>query len=495
MAVVKEDTEGTPKAPSAATDFVPIRSGADLTQAFEKIENEELKASLGMAKPITGLESPGGTIPLYLKHSGVEGQAPNWGALLEASYGAVDTEGTEYDTVAASTVSVVKVDSGEGAEFRRGQALLVKKGTGVGYEIRPVESVSTDDLNLLFDLQDAPGSSVNLGKATTYYPADSGHPTLSLWQFLGNEGAIKLTAGNRVTNLTFGADAAQLLTAEATVEGLSNYWNPVEIAAADTYLDFTDDGGTFAAQIEAKMYKDPHQLAAAIQTAMNSVQTAETHACSYSDSTGKFSISTSTSTVLSLLWNTGGNAANTVGDKIGFSVAADDTGATSYAADSAMDWSNPIGSVSFDDADAMAAKDHEVLVGDADDTVCFKATSLSIAQGTPKRDINTICAESGRSASIINQREVTVNVSALMEKYDADKFKRMRNNEDVKFAYIFGEKSGGNWIPGKCGCVSIPTSTIETLETPDDDGLVAMNLVLKAYVNNAGAGESYISFV
>ena len=42
FATVVETTEGTPVSPSAGTDFIPVRDGADISQDFEKLDNEEL---------------------------------------------------------------------------------------------------------------------------------------------------------------------------------------------------------------------------------------------------------------------------------------------------------------------------------------------------------------------------------------------------------------------------------------------------------------------
>lgn len=493
LAVTVETTEGTPVAPSASTDFIAQQDDFDMTQEFETLDNAELKASLGKAKSIVGLESSTTSFSHYLRHSAVEGQAPSYGDLLKAAFGTETVNGTEYDTVAASTTEVVKVDTGEGATFARGHALLVKDGTN-GYSIRPIHSISTDDLTVGFDLANAPASGVNLGKAVTYSPADTGHQTLSLWNYVGNSGAIKMTSGNRVTETTIEIAAGELINASYTCEGIKNYFNPIVIAATDTYLDFTDDDGTFAATITAQTYQDPHALADAIASAMNATATTETHTVTYSDSTGKFTIATSTSAVLSLLWNTGGNAANTVGDKIGFSVAADDTGATTYTSDTAQDWAAAY-TPSFDASDPLVAKDNLCMIGDHDDYACFAANSVSFTLGTPKRDTLSICSTSGRSGSIINAREVTISVSALLEQHDADKFRRMRENSDTRFCYVGGTKTGGNWDAGKCFCLYVPTATITSVSTPDDDGLVALELELSAYVDDSGNGEVYLSFV
>lgn len=495
FAVVKETTEGTPVIPAGATDFIALQDDFSMSASFDVLENAELKSSIGIAKPIQGSENPQASGSFYLRHSGVEGQAPNYGDLLEAAFGATGTASTEYNTVAASTTTVIKVDVGEGATFERGEALLIKDPTN-GYRIRCIDSVATDDLTIGFQVPTAPGTGVNLGKCVLYKPANSGHPSLALWQYIGNGGATQAIAGARVTSASFDISAGELINGNYSFEGIKFYFNPINITATDTKLDFTDDDGTWAATIEAKLWTDPHELASAIQTAMQAANAGETPTVTYSDSTGKFTIKT-TGTVLSLLWNTGTNTANTIGDKIGFSVAADDTGTvatTGYTSDNAISFAAPY-TPSYDSADPLAAKSNEVMIGDSDDYACFEASSVSVALDTPKADILSVCATSGKSGSVINSRTATVTVSALLSQYDADKWRRFRENSDTKFQYSFGVKSGGNWVAGKCGAIYIPTATITSINIDDVDGLAQLNIELQAFVNSNGDGEVYLAFV
>lgn len=495
LAIKEETTEGTPIAPTSASDYVAQQDDFSAEPSFDVLENAELKNSLGKAKSILGAENPTASFSHYLRSSGVVAQAPNYGLLLKACLGAVTIASTEYDTVSSSTTSVIKVNTGEGATFQRGEALLIKDGTN-GYRIRAIESISGDDLTIMFKVPTAPGTGVNLGRAVLYYPVNSGHPTLSLWNYLGNGGAIQMLAGCRVTDVSYDFSAGELINGSYSLEGVSFYFDPIEILAADTKLDFTDDDGTWAATITAKMYKDPHELASALQTAMATANPLQTPTVTYSDSTGKFTIKT-TGTLLSLLWSSGTNTANTVGDKIGFLVAADDTGSaatTGYTSDNAVSYASPQ-TPSFDSQDPNVAKDNEVMIGDVDDYVCFEASTVSVEIATPKADKLSVCAVSGKSGSIISSREVTISISALLNQYDADKWKRFRSNANTKFQYSFGEKSGGNWVAGKCGCIAIPTATITSLTIDDADGLAQLNLELSAYVDAQGSGEVFVNFL
>lgn len=495
LSIMEEVTEGTPVVPAGATDFIALQDDFAAEPSFDVLENAELKASIGASKPILGLENPTVSLSHYLRASGTVASAPNYGKLLKASLGAVATASTEYNTVASSTTSVIKVDAGEGASFQRGEALLIKDGTN-GYRIRCIDSISTDDLTIGFQVPNAPGTGVNLGRAVVYYPANSNHPTHTVWHYLGNGGAVQMVAGARVVSADFDISAGELINTSYSLEGIAFYYNPINITSADRYLDFTDDDGTFAAVVAAGFYKDPHKLAEALTTAMNTASPGETHTVTYSDTTGKFTI-VSTGTVLSLLWNSGTNTANTIGDKIGFSTAADDTGTaatTGYTSDNALSFAAPY-TPSYDNSDPLAAKDNEVMIGDATDYVCFNASAVTMSISTPKSDILSVCAESGKSGSVIQSRAVEINVTALLNQYDASEWKKFRSGENTKFQYSFGTKSGGNWVAGKCGALYVPTATITSFSVTDNDGLANVELTLQAYVNSSGEGEVFVNFV
>lgn len=497
-AIVKETTEGTPVSPSSASDdYIALQDGFSMSPSFNTLENNELTGSIASAKPILGLEEPSASLDHYLKHSGTEGTEPNFGLLFEAFFGLVETNATEYNTVGGSTAgdsttrATVVVDAGEGATFSRGEGMLIKDGTN-GYNIRCVQSVSTDTLSTNFNLANAPALGVDLGKAIFYSPANENHPTFTTWYYRSNSGAIEMMAGSRVTSMTMSATAGELLNMSFDIEGIEYFWDPIEITSSDIYLDFTDDQGTVAAIITADFYKDPHELATALTTAMNALTT-ETMLVEYSDSTGKFTVSTSTSAVLSLLWNTGTNTANTVGDKIGFTVASDDTGVTTYTSDSAIDLSAPQTPV-YDSTDPNASKNHEIMIGDFDDYVCLDVETITATGTDTKADLLSICAASGKSGSLITERAFTVDFTLRLTQYEADFFKRFRNNDNTQFQYTFGEKSAGNWDAGKAGCLYIPTATISSYEVVDEESILKLNMTLTSYVSG-GLGEVYLNFL
>lgn len=495
MAIKAEVTEALPVTPtSAGDDYVALQEGFSLESAFDTLTNDELTGSIGVAKPVLGLENPNASISHYVKHSGTEGVEPNFGLLFHSLMGDKDVNSTEYNTIAgsvggsATVQGKVVVDAGEGANFQIGQGLLIKSSGG--YEIRNVESIVSDDLKLNFNIDHNPALGTNLGKAVSYIPANSGHPTFSTWCYRANGGAVEMIAGTRVISCTVNANAGEFVNADFSMEGVEYYFNPIEITSSSRYLDF-NDGSDKNAVVAVGHYKDPHDLAAAIQIAMDALSS-DNITVSYSDTTGKFTIATDGAS-LSLEWNTGTNTANTIGSKIGFLVAADDTGALTYTSDSAITLSAPQ-TPAYDSTSPIVAKANEVLLGGFNDYGCIGASSVTINMNNTKADLLDLCATSGKEGSLIVSREFTIDIVARLSQYDADKFKRFRQGLNTPFAYNVGEKSGGNWVAGKCINFYTPSATISSFNLGDDNGIITLEMTLSCYVQS-GANEFYINFL
>ena len=497
LAIVPEVTEGTLVDVSGGTQFIPLQPGFEFVPNIDTIENEEIRGSIGSAKPIQGLSRPSSSFKGYLKHSGVEGQAPNWGELLESLFGSTSVNATERTLTSSSTTILLKAAAG-GSDFARGKAVMIKDGTN-GYSIRPVDSVATNDLSLGFAVPVAPASGVTLGKCVNYTPTDSGHETLSLWLYRGNGGALEAIAGARVTEWTMDVSVGELINQSFSLGGTGFYMNPIRITSSTRYIDFTDDDGAHAAVIPIAVYKDPHELAAAAQAAMRTVQTDKMATVVFNSlgaDAGKFTFKATGDTVFELNWATGANTANGAATKFGFTVA-DETGASGtvgYKSDSVQSYAAGF-SPSYDAADPMIAQDMEILIGDTSDydSVCVKTCSIKVTN--EKNDILCISAATGVDGSVINKRATEITILAQLKRHDADKFRRFLNNVDTKFLFNFGVKSGGNWVAGKCGCVYVPTATISAYQHGDDNGIVTMEYTIRPYVNASGEPEIYLNFL
>jgi hypothetical protein len=490
MAVVAESTTGTYVPPSAGSDALALQPGFSMSPNFNQIENAEIKASIGLAKTLQGLEVPQSAFDHYLRPSGVEGQAPNFNLILKSLLGSVSSNGTERSTTTGSTATVVHLAAG-GSDFARGKSVLSKHGSG--YEMRPVLSVSTNNLTLAFALTNVPGSGVAMGKCVNYAPANSGHPTLSLTLYRGNGGAVEAMAGARVTQGTFTAKSGDAINAAYQFQGTKYFLDPITLPATK-YIDFTDDTATFAASLAAQTFRDPYEAAQALQDAMNAANPLNAKTVSYSSATGKFSI-VGTGTLLSLLFLTGTNNASSLDTYFGFT-HTDKTGTgatTGYSGGNTITLTFPY-TPAYDSADPQIAKGNEVFIGDVTDTTCFCASSIDITVTNEVQNVECVCADSGVQEQIILRRSIEIKLIGILESFNVDKFRRYRSNADAAFLYNYGTKSGGNWVPGKCGNIFVPLATISAFQHGDNNGIATVEVTVKPYVDSTGAGEFYVNF-
>jgi hypothetical protein len=487
FALKKEVVAGDYLPPSTGSEFVPLRPGNTLNFQAEALESDELLNDIGAAKAFTGKESVEGSHSAYLRHSGVEGQEPEVGVLYESVMGSKVIHGTEFVTVAGSTTTVLKVANG--SLFSVGQALLIKDASN-GYSIRNIKSISTNDLILNFALSAAPVSGVALGKAIQYSPVAQGHPTFSTTKYLGNGHAIEASSGNTVTEFSLTADANGFGEVEFSYQGTKYFYNPITIDASSKYIDVTDDSGTFAVSVPEKIYKTPIELADALQAAFSNAST-ESYTVSYSNASGKFTIS-SGSSVLELLWDSGTNTANSIGSKLGFDTSADDTGATSYTSDDAQSYQASL-TPAYDSADAIIIKGAELFIGDQLDNACVCAQSVSLTVSKEVTDVDCICEETGVKEKIATARSVEMTVTAVLNKYDAALLDALLKNKSITAQLNAGPKAGGNWVPGKCFNAYVQNCTVSAYTTTGDSFIQA-EITLQGFVTSS-AKDLYLNFV
>ncbi len=496
LAIKKESTPGTIVPPAATTDFIALQSDFQMTPNFNVLTNEEIRASIGESKPIQGLEQPQGSFSHYLKHSGTEGTAPEFNDLLEAAFGSTSTNSTQRTTTAASTTTLLKLGAG-GSDFARGKAVLVKDAAN-GYGIRPVDSVSTNDLTLGFPLSAAPLTGLNVGKCINFAPANTGHPTLSLHSYRGNGQLYEILAGALVGSVGISAKAGENINMNFGFQGTKYYFNPLLTSATNKYVDFSDSDGTvYGISVALQYWRDPQELAQAIQDAMNATGSEDTYTVTWmnNDATnaGKFKFASS-GTVFVLLNNTGTNTANSLMDLLGFSLAANSTGATFYYSATALTWAAGY-TPAYDSTDPLSAKGMEVLLGDGTGSTCFCVNEMTFNLTNDLTNVLCICATSGVDQKKVTKRKVTVSLKALLDKQDSDQFYRYRANALTKFCFNFGIKSGGNWVAGQCGNIYLPTAVVSKFNMIDLDTLIGIEMELTAYVDSSGNGEVYLNFL
>jgi hypothetical protein len=179
----------------------------------------------------------------------------------------------------------------------------------------------------------------------------------------------------------------------------------------------------------------------------------------FSPLAGTFTIA-SAGTTFSLLWNSGTNAADTAGTALGFTVSADDTGATSYTSDNALTYGTELAPV-YDAVDPYVAKAQELMLGSFDRYQCRPASDFTLTISTPKQDVDSItCAPSGVSESTTLDRVTTASFNLYLKKHELKHLDDMLNNTTTQLMFNGGVKSGGNWVAGKAFNAWLPLINI-----------------------------------
>lgn len=500
--LVIETTEGTPADVSSGSDILSLQDGFTVNFDTDSQENAELNASVDKKASIIGLEHPKTSHSHYFRHSGVEGTRPLYDKLLRASFGStVDAPVVQKQTGSGSTSGDINTRAilklaGGGGEYERGDAILLKDSTNT-YSIHNVLSVSGNDLTLLFNMRgSAPASGISCGKNILYKTADE-PPSLTHWIFRGNGASKEVFAGMKVASMELSAVVGEPLNISYSMEGTSYGFDPIRVESTDQYLDFNLGAGALAAVVNTKLYSNPHELADALQEAMGNTGASGTFIVDYKDygnASGKFFIAHSAG-VLNLLHNTGANTANAIGDKIGYSLASDDTGASGYFSDSVQDWSSPYSQTLDSNANPLILKNAEVMLGTFERTICTEVSEFTLTIDNTLQPVPDACAESGVGSILLQERNTSLNMTMTMRKHDAKYFEQFRVGDTIQFQFNGGIKVGGNWVAGKCVNVAIIEAKIIEFQPVDADGRAAFTLGIEATANSTGLGVTYANLL
>jgi hypothetical protein len=464
-----EETSG-PKAPTAGTDFTAIQSDITMSPGLETLSNEELKNSIIPGKSIIGRESPTFSLSHYFR-AGENSNLPDYNQLMKSAFGSVNEVASETDI--ASVVDAITFDLTDGTGYQKGDTLLVQDSV-IGFELRPIAAISGNTVTLAFALSAAPQVGSLVGKPRTYNAVNDSNliPTFSAWYYLPD--TIELISGCRIEGVDINFSAGELINASFSGSGLGFYFDPLVIEATNKFIDVDVSASEYAASIPEGTYKDPHQVAEAIENALNANGSGVLFVVTYNDD-GKYTI---TGDAAFTLLATTGASGNSLLPTIGFTVDAGPS--TSETSDSDISLDSGFTPV-YDDADPIAAKGHVLLIGNATDNICVNASTVDFSLANTKADYLDICAESGVGGSGFNSREATVSVSSYLKGYEAKYFKAMRTGQTVSMFYGAGEKSGGQFVKNKCASVYLSHATITSLEIADQDGVAQLNMELAAY--------------
>jgi hypothetical protein len=190
IGIEAEVTEGTYVAPQATTSYLaPLSDGFEIAPSREVLDRGLLNASPGKETPRLGIKSSTAQLPVEFRASGTEGADVDHGLLIKGALGA-KRSGVTKTTTTSNTSTSLKFGDGDAANFNVGDIVVVKR-SGM-HEARPVTAVVTtpgaNSITLAFALTNgAPPNGTVVSAFTTYYTAATGHPSLSLSYYWGNE--------------------------------------------------------------------------------------------------------------------------------------------------------------------------------------------------------------------------------------------------------------------------------------------------------------------
>ena len=486
FAVVEETEEAVLKAPSAGSDFLPLRPGFGMEYKAEELTNDELQSDIGMAKSNKGKESVDGSHDAYIKGSGSEGIVPGIGKLYKNILGEEGVLAFNYTLTSGSTKSVLKLPTGAGENFFKGQAILIKDGVN-GYNIRNIKDIVGDDLHLNFDLPSAPASGVQLGQTVVYMPSSVDSGTLSAWLYQGNGYAKTATAGCRVTEVSAEFPVNQFANAKFKYQGVKYYMNPVIITDDNNWLDFKDDTGFKACQIKNGVYKNVVEIAVALQDAMNAAST-KNFEVTYSNETGSLKFKTLDSTLFELPFATGGHAANSIGPSIFFMGDLDSL--TEYEA--VQEYDNVI-PPTYDVSDSIVMKDAEFYIGAKDMLIPRSASKATLKIVKKLEDADGITEETGTRSKVATSREVTLEAELILDKHDVSLYNYLVNNETISVMLNCGPKVAKNWVAGKCFNAYMPNAVV-TGFSPAGDQFIIAKISVRGFIDN-NYKDIFVSFI
>lgn len=196
-----EVTEGTYVAPSGTGSYIQTLPGYSWTPAMELLDRQVLSGGLGSVKPLLGNKTVTAALPVEFRASGTEGGQPDFHQLLLGALGATRNYASATTSTTSHTSTVINLTSGDGDDFAVGDMVIVKKSGS--HEMRPISAKTTNSITFPFALNGgAPGNGVEISRFQTYYVAETGHPSLSVSVYEGNE-MRACAIGTKVNSLSF----------------------------------------------------------------------------------------------------------------------------------------------------------------------------------------------------------------------------------------------------------------------------------------------------
>lgn len=252
--VTEESTEGVAVDPTNGDQAVGITSdGFALDASFAVVERNNMTSSIERPLPRIGIRTNSAAITVELKSASTAGAKPECDLLIEGALGATRASTNNPTTLATTNLTVIPLSAATG--LVKGDIVMFKDTNG--YHITPLTSVdlngtNDDTVTCLVPFSVAPASNTVIEKFTTFYGANSGHPSLTLTAFM--EDAFKIQSqGNKVTSLAMsGFEPGSIASLEFGLQGLGYD----ETASSPSGLTASYSGAEPPTVLSACVFKD-----------------------------------------------------------------------------------------------------------------------------------------------------------------------------------------------------------------------------------------------
>jgi len=258
--VSKEAIEEGVAATPSADEAIAVSDGFDMNATKELIERNTLSGSIARRLPRTGMKSATVTFPVEARASLTAGAAPEATLLFESALGGVRSQS---NTTVVSGYNAATVSIGTSASnFAVGDVVMLKDtNAGLsGYHISAVSAVAMngtneDTLTLVAPAAVTNGSATTIEKFTTFYGTDSGHPSLTITEFL-DDAYKRQATGCKVASLSMeGFDPGQVASFSFGLNG----WDMTESVAVSGLTETFSDALP-PLILDACVYKDGVRL-------------------------------------------------------------------------------------------------------------------------------------------------------------------------------------------------------------------------------------------
>ena len=504
LAVVKKGAEGDLKFPTRADQFLAIQPDLSFSPNFETQENPEIRNDIMMAQTSISGESPSVNFSHLWKGSGTEGQPPEFGTLLEGTFGN-QRNYVSSSTIAGSTKKVLKLQTSNlkprAGDYSKGDMILLKHANHE-WEVAVVESGDTtaNELTLGLDLVNAPAASTEIGAFRTYFPANADMPAFDMYHYMeGGEGGLETMKDARTVTTNITANAKENINATFTLEGTAYTLNEPEFAKALRVTTGTNDSIVFSQGTnveETLTVRAGSYTTTTILAELNRAQAALTNnslkaaTWAYSATTDKFTLDRKTSGNL-------GFAESQLTNNLGFegALAKGSGEATATNKKSFNSFAHGL-TLSFNDIPPVISRNQRLyLFKHTGENTCLNAPNLSFTINTPKTLLTSVCEKSGNFASVITERSASMSVTSFLEENDQRFFKSFSENETVSFLFVGGNKTNDNWRPGQTFGIYGSEATITSFSISQIDTVFAIDMELMCYSPGDGTGSIFCGFM